>query len=65
MTEPTRSLLTVRKVVKLQLNYCNALSGEFTISVLFGGKNAGCSHSYLLIDVYALFLTLVSDGKLQ
>ena len=36
--------VTVRKVVKLQLNYCNALVlSEFTISSLFGGKNAGCS----------------------
>ena len=58
--------VTVRKVVKLQLNYCNALVIKWIYNiVLFGGKNAGCSFFITLIDVYALFLTLVSDGRLQ
>ena len=36
--------VTVRKVVKLQLNYCNALVIKWIYNiVLFGGKNAGCS----------------------
>ena len=36
--------VTVRKVVKLQLNYCNALVIKRIYNiVLFGGKNAGCS----------------------
>ena len=48
--------VTVRKVVKLQLNYCNALVIKWIYNiVLFGGKNAGCSFFITLIDVYALF----------
>ena len=49
--------VTVRKVVKLQLNYCNALVIKWIYNiVLFGGKNAGCSFlHHFLIDVYALF----------
>ena len=40
----TQSVITVRKVVKLQLNYCNALVIKWIYNiVLFGGKNAGCS----------------------
>ena len=36
--------VTVRKVVKLQPNYCNALKIKWIYNiVLFGGKNAGCS----------------------
>ena len=46
-----------QKVVKLQLNYCNALVIKWIYNiVLFGGKNAGCSFlHHFLIDVYALF----------
>ena len=57
--------VTVRKVVKLQLNYCNALVIKWIYNiVLFGGKNAGCSFFITFIDVY-VSLTLVSDGRLQ
>ena len=52
-----------RKVVKLQLNYCNALViSEFTISSC--SENAGCSF-FITFNWCALFLTLVSDGRLQ
>ena len=48
--------VTVRKVVKLQLNYCNVFVIKWIYNiVLFGGKNAGCSFFITLIDVYALF----------
>ena len=52
--------VTVRKVVKLQLSYCNALVIKWIYSiVLFGGKNAGDVHSSsLLIDVYALLFSV-------
>ena len=57
--------VTVRKVVKLQLNYCmfSVIKWIYNI-VLFGGKNADVHSSSLLIDVCSL-LTLVSDGRLQ
>ena len=49
--------VTVRKVVKLQLNYCNALviKIEFTISSCSEGRTRDVHSSSLLIDVYALF----------
>ena len=48
--------VTVRKVVKLQLNYCNALVIKWIYNiVLFGGKNAGCSFFITFGGVYALF----------
>ena len=48
--------VTVRKVVKLQLNYCNALVIKWIYNiVLFGGKNAGCSFFITFSGVYALF----------
>ena len=59
--------VTVRKVVKLQLNYCNALVIKWIYNiVLFGGKNAGCSF-FITFNwcICSLFLTLVSDGRLQ
>ena len=59
--------VTVRKVVKLQLNYCNALVIKWTYNiVLFGGKNAGCSF-FITFNwcICSLFLTLVSDGRLH
>ena len=45
------------EMVKLQLNYCNALVIKWIYNiVLFGGKNWQDVHSSsLLIDVYALF----------
>ena len=47
--------VTVRKVVKLQLNYCNALVIKWIYNiVLFGGKNAGCSFFITFNDVHAL-----------
>ena len=40
----TQSVTGLWKVVKLQLNYCNALVIKWIYNiVLFGGKNAGCS----------------------
>ena len=59
--------VTVRKVVKLQPNYCNALVIKWIYNiVLFGGKNAGCSF-FITFNwcICSLFLTLVSDGRLQ
>ena len=49
--------VTVRKVVKLQLNYCNALVIKWIYNiVLFGaGRTRDVHSSSLLIDVYALF----------
>ena len=49
--------VTVGKVVKLQLNYCNALviKSEFTISSCSEGRTRDVHSSSLLIDVYALF----------
>ena len=48
--------VTVRKVVKLQLNYCNALVIKWIYNiVLFGGKLWDVHSSSLLIDVYAFF----------
>ena len=42
VTEPNTQSVTVRKVVKLQLNYCNALVIKWIYNiVLSGGKNAG------------------------
>ena len=58
--------VTVRKVVKLQLNYCNALVIKWIYNiVLFGGKNAGCSFFITFNWCICSFLTLVSDGELQ
>ena len=58
--------VTVRKVVKLQLNYCNALVIKWIYNiVLFGGKNAGCSFFITWTMYMPSFLTLVSDGRLQ
>ena len=56
--------VTVRKVVKLQLNYCNALVIKWIYNiVLFGGKNAGCSF-FITFNWYVFsFLTLVSDQR--
>ena len=57
--------VTVRKVVKLQLNYCNALvMYEFTTSSCLEGRTRDVHSSSLLIDVYASS-TLVSDGRLK
>ena len=43
-------------MVKLQLNYCNALViSEFTISSCSEGRTRDVHSSSLLIDVYALF----------
>ena len=59
--------VTVRKVVKLQLNYCNALVIKWIYNiVLFGGKNADVHilHHFNWC-ICSLFLTLVSDGRLQ
>ena len=59
--------VTVRKVVKLQLNYCNALVIKWIYNiVLSGGKNAGCLF-FITFNwcICSLFLTLVSDGRLQ
>ena len=47
--------VTVRKVVKLQLNYCNALVIKFTISSCSERRTRDVHSSSLLIDVYALF----------
>ena len=48
--------VTVRKVVKLQLNYCNAPVIKWIYNiVLFEWKNADVHSSSLLIDVYAFF----------
>ena len=59
--------VTVRKVVKLQLNYCNALVIKwiYNIVLFLGGKNAGCSF-FITFNwcICSLFLTLVSDGRL-
>ena len=61
----TRSL-SLSWRVKLQLNYCNALVIKWIYNiVLFGGRTRDVHSSSLLIDVYASFLTLVSDGRLQ
>ena len=47
------------KVVKLQLNYCNALVIKWIYNiVLFGGRTRDVHSSSLLIDVYALFFWL-------
>ena len=35
--------VTVRKVVKLQLNYCNALVIKWIYNIVLSEKNAGCS----------------------
>ena len=54
------------KVVKLQLNYCNALVIKWIYNiVLFGGKNAGCSFFITFNWCMLSFLTPVSDGRLQ
>ena len=51
--------VTVRKVVKLQLNYRNALVIKWIYNiVLFGGKNAGCSFFITFNWCICLFLTL-------
>ena len=51
--------VTVRKVVKLQLNYCNALVIKWIYNiVLFGGKNAGCSFFITFNWCMLSFLTL-------
>ena len=58
--------VTVRKAVKLQLNYCNALVIKWIYNiVLFGGRTRDVHSSSLLIDVYALFSDVISDGRLQ
>ena len=59
--------VTVRKVVKLQLNYCNALVIKWIYNIVpcSEGRTRDVHSSSLLIDVYALFSTLVSDGRLQ
>ena len=62
----TQSNVTVRKVVKLQLRYCNALVIKWIYNiVLFGGKNAGCSFFITFNWCICSLLTLVSDGRLQ
>ena len=54
----------IRKVVKLQLNYCNALVViEFTISSCSEGRTRDVHSSSLLIDVYALFSDIGLDVK--
>ena len=47
--------VTVRKVVKLQLNYCNALVVVNLQCRPAGGRTRDVHSSSLLIDVYALF----------
>ena len=47
--------VTVRKVVKLQLNYCNALVIKWIYNIVLSEKNADVCLSSLLTDVYALF----------
>ena len=57
--------VTVRKVVKLQLNYCNALviKCEFIISSCSEGRMR-CSFFITFNWCICLFLWLVSDGRL-
>ena len=63
----TCSLSLSGKVVKLQpgLLQCLVIKWIYNI-VLFGGKNAGCSF-FITFNwcICLLFLTLVSDGRLQ
>ena len=48
--------VTVRKVVKLQLNYCNALVIKWIYNIVCSeGRTRDVHSSSLLIDVYALF----------
>ena len=60
----TQSSLCESGKTATQLLQCLWLS-EFTISSCSEGRTRDVHSSSLLIDVYALFLTLVSDGRLQ
>ena len=58
--------VTVRKVVKLQLNYCNALVIKWIYNiVLFGGKNAGCSFFITFNWCICSLFWRYPDGRLQ